>query len=138
MIIKFQPTNVNANELKASEIIQSILNRKNTTVLVNHQLKHVSQWIIDMTLSLVAAVAAPTNPASGHDIFGSTLIKDQEFLNEIRKGLLFVKLLFSSNQAVYPLPVLPFRSIGYQKDLLNELFSIVSKLVHKLNGNRIF
>lgn len=123
-------TNVNANELKSSEIIQSILNRKNTTVLVNHQLKHVGQWIIDMTLSLVDA-AVPNN--TDNDTLGSTLIKDQEFLNEVRKGLLFVKLLFSLNQPNYPMPVLPYRSMGYQKDLLNELFCIVTRLMHKAN-----
>ena len=130
--IIFQSTNDNVNELKLSEIIQSILNRKNTTVLVNHQLKHIGQWIIDMTLSLVNATLA-TSSGTNNDTLGTTLIKDQEFLNEVRKGLLFVKLLFSLNQPNYPMPVLPYRSMGYQKDLLNELFSIVTRLMHRGN-----
>lgn len=135
-------TNTNLNELRLNDIVQSILNRKNTTIVVNCHLKHIAQWIIDMSLSLVKTTlhvyksiktGSISDSQTEHDIFAASLLMDYWFLNELRKGLLFVKILTSLNLANYPLPVLPYRSMGYQKDLLSELFSIITRLIPKIN-----
>jgi hypothetical protein len=56
---------------------------------------------------------------------------------------LFIKLIFSLNQSnnnliSLSLPILPYRSMGYQKDLLAELFSILTKLIYRINGKKIY
>lgn len=137
-ILKLDTIGSSFSELKLMEITQSILNRKNTSLVVSWQLRHLGQWMIEMALSLVEATMQVHRMDRMSDVepdfFGNSLLKDLDFLNQVRKGLLFVKLLFSLNESGQIMPVLPYRSMGYQKDLIAELFSIVTKLIHKVKG----
>lgn len=51
------------------------------------------------------------------------------FLNEIRKAIIYMKLLFINSSGA-SLPILPLRS-SVQKDLLSDLFNIYSKIILK-------
>ena len=141
-------SHTNLNELKLNEIVQSVVNRKNSLVVFNQQLKHLAQWIIDVTLNLVNVFVVTTNKSNNSynnidscglepDFLFASLLSDYSFLNELRKGLLFIKLMFSVSQSNInlSLPILPHRSITYQKDLLAELFSVLTKFISRINGN---
>lgn len=139
-------SHTNLNELKLNEIVQSVVNRKNSLVVFNQQLKHLAQWIIDVTLNLVNVFVVTTNKSNNSynnidscglepDFLFASLLSDYSFLNELRKGLLFIKLMFSVSQSNInlSLPILPHRSITYQKDLLAELFSVLTKFISRIN-----
>lgn len=147
-----QKVNFSLSDFKAlslNDIVQSILSRKNFQLSVNQQVKHVFQWIIDIALYLTSVAplsrlnqANNVNSTKLNNHFGSSLLGDLAFLNEIRKSIVFIKLLFtySSNlpaqaQSVNflifnSLPVLPLRS-SMQKDLLSDLFNIYTKIIFK-------
>jgi len=78
-----------------------------------------------MALGIVNAYVQinSTNTDTVADLFAFSLLKDKEFLTDMRKGLIYVKLISHSQQ-----PVLPCRSVSYQKDLLAELFSVLTRL----------
>ena len=137
-------------KLSLNEIIQSVLSRKNYQILVNQQLRQVFQWIVDFSLDLINSfVLAKQNQNSVADL---SILSDQWVLNEIRKGLVYVKLLFvylstvqsqqtqpqslqqSNHFITTSLPILPLKS-SMQKDLITELFNIFTKfLVKSLEG----
>ena len=149
-------------KLNLNEIIQSILSRKNYQILVNQQLRHVFQWILDLALSLISILLLTKQKQKQNSTEGSTpitgsllLLNDPWTLNEIRKALIYMKLLFvySSlinqpqiqqqlhNQSNYfitsSLPILPLKS-SMQKDLITEIFNIYTKfLVKTTEGNLI-
>ncbi len=120
-------------EPRLADIVQSILSRKNTTLIVTQQARHVSQWIVDTALALISAYidVSRVSMEAAADLFAFSLLKDQAFLNEMRKGLIFVKLI--STQQQHQQPVLPCRSLSYQKDLLAEMFSVLTRLVQRIH-----
>jgi hypothetical protein len=149
-------------KLTMNEIVSSITGRKNFTLVVNQQLKHVFQWIVDTSLNLVSFLALckfnnnlnSNNNQNNVSKKVNGLVKDSWFLNELRKGLVFIKLVFFYN-SIYnsnsntgagqqsqqnsflistSLPVLPLRSAS-QKDILSEIFNVLSKLIEKLSEN---
>ena len=125
------------------DIVQNIINRKNTKIIVNQQLRHLFQWVIDVCLYLVS-VAASNKPQQ--QVFGMSLLNDTQFINEIRKCLIYVKILFltvSSQQTAQQqgtnssflfssIPVLPVRSSS-TKDLISDLFNLYTKFFNKPN-----
>lgn len=145
----------NLTKLNLNEIIQSLLSRKNYQILVNQQLRHVFQWILDLSLNLINILVLTkqkhkqnsTESQSSSMVF-LHLLTDSSTLNEIRKALIYIKLLFvysslvtqsqiqqqSNLQSNYfvtsSLPVLPLKS-SMQKDLITELFNIYTKLIIK-------
>ncbi len=125
----------NKYDFKLNEFIQSILNRKNYQVCVNQQLKHIFQWILDLALQLASQVAQQTQNKSNQ--FGSGLLNDLVFLNELRKSILYMKLIIILNQQQNPfiaqsVPILSVRIMqSNQRDLLSDLFQIFSKIVFK-------
>lgn len=145
-------TVLNNNELKPSlnEMVQSVINRKNYQLVCNQQLKHIFQWIIDTSLHIISVVAISKLNSSNQSnkpsnyLLGSSLINDNWFLNEIRKGLIYIKLLFSyssinqqqqqqsNNFISTSLPILPLKSSS-QKDILSEMFNIFTKLSNRLD-----
>jgi len=148
-LVKLKIT-LNNNEMKPSlnEMVQSITSRKNYQLVCNQQLKHIFQWVIDTSLHIISVVAISklsisnqSNKPSNY-LLGSSLINDNWFLNEIRKGLIYIKLLFSyssmnqqqqSNNCVSTsLPILPLKSSS-QKDILSEMFNIFTKLTNRLD-----
>ena len=92
-----------------------------------------------MTLAIVDAYVKTGNSSNlninSNDFFAASLLKDRWFLNEIRKSLVFIKLLNQQTQQANfnQLPVLPLRSLSYHKDLIAELFSIVTRIIQKIN-----
>jgi hypothetical protein len=141
---------LNNNEMKPSlnEMVQSITSRKNYQLVCNQQLKHIFQWIIDTSLHIISVVAISklnipnqSNKPSSY-LLGSSLINDNWFLNEIRKGLIYIKLLFSyssinqqqqsNNYVSTSLPILPLKSSS-QKDILSDMFNIFTKLTSRLD-----
>lgn len=150
----------NLNEiLNVNEIVQSIINRKNNIVTLNQQVKHIFQWIIEITLDLIDEIILSINKPSDHqDQSETSLLNDYWFLNELRKGLVFIKLIYVVNQSNTSsssqllsnnslinssLPILSFKSLivnnSYQqKDIISDLFNIITKLMHKSNPGKIF
>ena len=153
-----------STKLNLGEIVQSVLSRKNYQIVVNQQLRHVFQWILDLALNLIhSVVLAKQNQGHNGDALSSSplssLLGDTWALNEIRKALIYMKLLFicastSSQQAntqapqttstqqsqshyfiTSSLPVLPLKS-SMQRDLINELFNIYTRfLIKNLEGS---
>jgi hypothetical protein len=134
----------NAQKLNLNEIIQSVLSRKSYQILVNQQLRHVFQWILDIALNLINSLVSDKQQASPQ---APALLGDLWFLNEIRKGLIYIKLLIVYNSLLVQsqlaqqppqsnyfitssIPVLPMKS-SIQKDLITELFNIYTKFVVK-------
>ena len=138
-------TDGNNETLNLNEIVQATLNRKNYSVTLNQQVKHVFQWILDITLYIINEATIPENKTNN---FISSLLNDLWFLNELRKGLIFIKLVYTINQMNIAasnqtassligssLPILPFKSIVsssfQQKDIISDLFNIVTKIIHR-------
>ncbi|CAF0729025.1 unnamed protein product [Brachionus calyciflorus] len=136
-LLKIQKNNNDAKQLSLNDIINSIQSRKNYTLSINQQLSHIFQWIIDVSLYLTSVVqTSKFNQSSNH--FGFSLLNDIWFLNEIRKAIVYVKLIISystqsqgSNFLVNSVPVLPLRS-SMQKDLLSELFKLYTKIIYRV------
>ena len=150
----------NLVRLNLNEIIQSVLSRKCYQILVNQQLRHVFQWILDLALNLIniAVITKKSQTQNPSDntlpYIPSNLLGDVWVLNEIRKALIYMKLLFvyssliassqpqsQVHQSYYfitsSLPVLPLKS-SMQKDLITELFNIYTKFLIKITeGNFI-
>ena len=143
--------NPNEFKLNINEIVQSVLNKKNLTIIVNQQLRHVNQWIVEMALSVANAGANVYKPnqlkQEQYEVFAASLLNDSFFLNELRRGLIIIKLLFvyssmlaspqssmqqlPNNFVSSSLPVLTLRSSIYQKDFVSDLFNLITKLIHK-------
>jgi len=144
-------------KLNLNEIIKSVLSRKNYQILVNQQLRHTFQWILDLSLNLINTLVLTKQKQNSPEgsyvsIPGSLfLLNDTWALNEIRKALIFMKLLFvysslvsqsqiqqqsqtQHHQSNYfitsSLPILPLKS-SMQKDLITELFNIYTKFLMK-------
>jgi hypothetical protein len=149
--------NFNLNDLKVNmnEIIQSIVSRMNMSIVVNQQIKHVFQWVIDISLYLTTLgtiFCTNTNDSamsSSSDVFGASLLNDLWFLNELRKALLYIKLLYVYNtqmtanantnntsltnknsSILSSLPILPLK-VSNQRDLLSDLFNLFTKIILK-------
>ncbi len=131
------------------DIVQNIVNRKNTKIIVNQQLKHLFQWVVDLSLYLVS-VSASSKPQQ--QSFGVSLLNDTQFINEIRKCLIYIKILFltassqqngaqqhqtiNSSFLYSSIPILPVRSSS-TKDLISDLFNIYTKFFNKPNEKSV-
>ena len=133
------------------DIVQNIINRKNTKIIVNQQLKHLFQWVVDVSLCLVS-VTASNKPQQLS--FGVSLLNDTQFINEIRRCLIYIKVLFltaslqqqqqtgaqhqttNSTFLYSSIPVLPVRSSS-TKDLISDLFNIYTKFFNKPNEKSV-
>ena len=131
------------------DIVQNII-RKNTKIIVTQQLRHLFQWVIDIALYLLSISNKPQQQQQ-HSI-GISLLTDAQFINEIRKCLIYAKILFltvtsqsltpspgataqSINNTIFlysSLPVLPVRSSS-TKDLISDLFNVYTKFYNKSN-----
>lgn len=136
-----------------NEIVSTILAKHSHQLNVNQQVKHIFQWIVDLALYLTRIApqtrlnqSSSTHKTSATNLYGSGLLADLGFLNEVRKAIVYMKLLFVSSTATTntnsppngaslffisnSLPVLPLRS-SMQKDLLTDLFNIYTKIIYK-------
>ena len=137
--------NVNDLKINLNELVQLVLSRKNYQITVNQQLKHVFQWIIDLSLYLISMITvvkqtmSSTASSKSTSFYGSGLLNDLAFLNEIRKALAYIKLILVYTQTqpqpntliMICLPIFPLRSSS-QKDLISEIFNIYTKFMVKL------
>lgn len=121
-----------------SEILSVIVSgpKRPYTVSVNQQVRHILQWILDLSLYLTRIAplsrlnhSSSSNTKSRGHLFGFGLLFDLGFLNEIRKAIVYMKLIF--NQPNVNFPILPLRS-SVQKDLLSDLFNVYSKIILKI------
>jgi hypothetical protein len=151
-ITDFIKTKSNDANNRLAEFVQSILNRKSVQISVTQQLKHIFQWVIDVSLYTLNQI---TNTNQQHyynqpnaKIAHGFNLTDINFLNDLRKCLVYIKLLVTYtatspqpsntsqhtlNSFIYSsLPVLPVRST-LTKDVLNDLFNIYTKIVQRLN-----
>ena len=143
-----------AEILNLNEIVQAILSRKNNTVVLNQQVKHLFQWLIEMTLNIINETITSINQPGDKEYYVSSLLSDYWFLNELRKGLIFIKLISVVNQTSTAsqttnnllsssLPILAFKSLiisnnyHQQKDILSELFNILTKIIHRINQSKL-
>ncbi len=138
-------------KLNLVDIVQNMISRKNTKIIVSQQLRHLFQWVIDIALYLISI--STSNKPQQAQLFGWSLLNDTQFLNEIRKCLIFIKILFLSASSLSSsttptasqqqqitnstfifssLPVLPVRSSS-TKDLVSELFNVYTKFFNKSN-----
>lgn len=135
--------NVDHKPSTLSEIVAYISHNKLFHITVNQQIRHLFQWMLDLALFLTRiAPLSRLNQSSSStvnkrssNLFGFGLLADLTFLNEIRKAIVYMKLLFTNAQV--NVPILPLRS-SVQKDLLSDLFNIYSKIILKTSeGNLI-
>jgi hypothetical protein len=148
-------------KLNLNEIIQIIFNYKLNQISLNQQVKHALQWSIDRIIYLISIIANSNQIFKINQLnslpmqIGVSLLNDPECLNDLRKLIIYSKLLFSSNQTpssltpnqnssiiqntsqMHPLianslPILPFKThtITNSKDYLSELFLILTKLIN--------
>lgn len=139
-----------AETLNLNEIVQAILSRKNNVVVLNQHVKHLFQWLIDMTLNMIDETITSISQLGDNEYNVSSLLNDYWFLNELRKGIIFIKLISVVNQTNLAsqtqsnlisssLPILAFKSLitnnnfQQQKDVLSELFNILTKMIHRIN-----
>ena len=139
-----------------NEIVTAIMGKSGHQVTVNQQIRHIFQWILDLALYLTR-IAPQTRLNQSVDgscyqkgsgtLYGSGLLGHLAFMNEMRRAIVYMKLLFTAATSqlnatasgnsttvnfflVNSLPVLPLRS-SMQKDLLSDLFNIYTKIIYK-------
>jgi hypothetical protein len=120
-----------------SEILSVIISspKRPYNVSVNQQVRHILQWILDLSLYLTRIAplsrlnSSSSTAKSRGQVFGFGLLFDLGFLNEIRKAIVYMKLIF--NQPNVNFPILPLRS-SVQKDLLSDLFNVYTKIILKI------
>jgi hypothetical protein len=140
---------VNSNsKMTLNELVQLIMSRKGVYVVVQQQLRHIFQWIIDLALYLTTVAAVrpalmssqttssdhPSPPPTGRlklNHIGASLLDDINFLNDLRKAFVYIKLLQVHPSGGPSLPVLPLRALS-SRDLINELYSAYSKIIFKI------
>ena len=107
-----------------------------------------------MTLNIINETITSINQPGDKEYYVSSLLSDYWFLNELRKGLIFIKLISVVNQTSTAsqttnnllsssLPILAFKSLiisnnyHQQKDILSELFNILTKIIHRINQSKL-
>ena len=147
----------NLRQIQLNEIVQLILNKRNYQLFLNQQVRHVFQFLLDLSLyltnviivaksgrSATAATAATADKNCYH--CGLGLLSDAWFVKEMLKFLIYIKLVFAfasslslgqphQSLVAASLAVLPLRS-SMQKDLLTDLYNIYIKILFRVDEGK--